>query len=108
MRIQVDPNLPIVPIDSTSYTQTLNFRLTQLFRSIAQQLNGLTEGSLSAVTNASTAAPTTGTWYVGDQVRNSAPAELGTASSKYVIVGWICTVSGTPGTWVQMRCLTGN
>lgn len=40
------------------------------------------------------AAPTTGTWRVGDWVRNSAPA---VGSPK----GWICTVAGTPGTWVS-------
>jgi polygalacturonase len=55
-----------------------------------------------------TAAPTAGSWYQGDREYNSAPAEAGTAGSKYVIFGWICTVGGTPGTWLQMRSLTGN
>jgi hypothetical protein len=40
------------------------------------------------------AAPTTGTWNVGDRVFNSAPA-VGQPK------GWICTVAGTPGTWVS-------
>lgn len=39
-----------------------------------------------------TAAPTTGTWRLGDIVWNSDPA-----STEYV--GWVCTVGGTPGTW---------
>ena len=39
-------------------------------------------------------APTTGTWVVGDRVTNTAPA---VSSPK----GWICTVAGTPGTWVS-------
>lgn len=39
-----------------------------------------------------TAAPTTGTWVVGDKVHNTAPAAGGT-------VGWVCTTAGTPGTW---------
>ena len=39
-------------------------------------------------------APTTGTWVVGDRVTNTAPA---VGSPK----GWICTVAGTPGTWVS-------
>lgn len=39
-----------------------------------------------------TAAPTTGTWRLGDIVYNSDPA-----STEYV--GWVCTVAGTPGTW---------
>jgi len=42
-----------------------------------------------------TAAPTTGTWKIGDHVRNSAPA-VGTPK------GWDCTVAGTPGTWVSV------
>lgn len=61
-----------------------------------------------AVYNAATAAPTTGTWQQGDTVRNRTPTELGTAGSKYVVTGWTCIASGTPGTWVQNRTLTGN
>jgi hypothetical protein len=38
------------------------------------------------------AAPTTGTFVVGDVVYNSAPASAG-------FMGWVCTVAGTPGTW---------
>lgn len=41
-----------------------------------------------------TAVPATGTWKRGDHVFNSAPA---VGSPK----GWICTVAGTPGTWVS-------
>lgn len=55
-----------------------------------------------------TAAPTTGTWAVGDEVVNNSPAELGVAASKYVIEKWKCTVAGSPGTWLPLRCLTGN
>ncbi|GCL71801.1 hypothetical protein PN4B1_17060 [Paenibacillus naphthalenovorans] len=38
------------------------------------------------------AAPTTGTWAVGDKVWNAAPAAGG-------YIGWVCTTTGTPGTW---------
>jgi len=41
-----------------------------------------------------TAAPTTGTWPVGAMVKNSAPS-VGQPK------GWVCTVAGTPGTWVS-------
>ena len=41
-----------------------------------------------------TAAPSTGTWKVGDRIFNSAPS-VGQPK------GWICTVAGTPGTWVS-------
>ena len=78
------------------------------FKQIAQQVNGLSEGQIVASYNARTAAPTTGTYFQGDEIRNSVPAELGVATTKYVIRGWICVASGTPGTWVAERCLTGN
>lgn len=63
---------------------------------------------LNLATYSSTAAPTTGTWKIGDFVRNSNPSEQGVATSKYVIQGWICTASGSPGTWLESRTLTGN
>lgn len=40
------------------------------------------------------AAPVNGTWKVGDRVFNSAPV-VGQPKS------WVCTVAGTPGTWVS-------
>lgn len=82
--------------------------LQREIREHAMQVNLLTEGRISAITNATTAAPTTGANARGDFLRNSAPAELGTAGSKYIIHGWQCVESGTPGTWVQCRYLTGN
>lgn len=82
--------------------------LQRELREHATQINQLSEGRIAAFYTALTAAPTGGTWMQGDSVKNSAPSELGSAGSKYVIEGWICTVSGTPGTWLQKRCLTGN
>lgn len=78
------------------------------YREIARQVNALSEGSISANYNATTSAPTTGTWSKSDQIKNSAPAEAGSAGSKYVITGFLCVSGGTPGTWVQLRSLTGN
>jgi hypothetical protein len=52
--------------------------------------------------------PSAGTFTVGDEVHNAAPSELGSAASKYVIEAWVCTVAGSPGTWLQRRTLTGN
>lgn len=77
-------------------------------KQVAQQVNALSEGRLSATYNAYTAAPTTGTWAKGDYIKNSNPAEAGVALSKYVVLGFVCTVAGTPGTWLQCRALTGN
>lgn len=106
MRVGPDPSLPVYS-GQDQYLRNLSFRLNQFFRALSNQLNGLTEGSVSVVTNAYTAAPTTGTYAVGDFVLNSTPAELGSAGSKYIIHGWRCTVSGTPGTWKECRFLTG-
>jgi len=83
-------------------------RLTQLLREAATQVNLLTEGRVAAVYNAQPTIPTQGQNAVGDFVRNSAPVELGVAASKYVVFGWVCTVAGTPGTWLPVRTLTGN
>jgi hypothetical protein len=27
---------------------------------------------------------------------------------RYVVIGWYCVANGTPGTWVECRCPTGN
>lgn len=43
---------------------------------------------------ARSAAPVAGTWVVNDRVYNSAPT-VGQPKS------WVCTVAGTPGTWVS-------
>ena len=77
-------------------------------REVATQVNQLSEGKMVARYTAMTAAPTTGTWAKGDFVANSNPSELGGVGVKYFIDGWKCLVGGTPGTWVQKRCLTGN
>lgn len=82
--------------------------LQRELREHATQVNLLSEGRIAGKYAATTAAPTTGSWVQGDEVTNSAPTELGTGGSKYFIDGWKCVVSGTPGTWVQKRCLTGN
>jgi len=74
----------------------------------AQTVNLLCEGRLSGTYNAQSAAPTTGRHAQGDMVKNLAPVEVGTAPNKYVIHGWQCITGGEPGTWVQMRFLTGN
>lgn len=97
MRLSTNPAIPNVSAD-----------LLRLIGKIAQQLNGVSEGQAAAIHNAATAAPTTGTWAVGDTVKNSAPAVAGAAGSQYVITHWICTVAGTPGTWVECRTLTGT
>lgn len=73
-------------------------------RAHALQINAASEGRMAGAYNAQTAAPTTGDYAQGDFIRNSAPAELGSASSKYVIFGWIHDGSA----FLQCRFLTGN
>ena len=58
----------------------------------ARTYEAMTAGGL--VRSTGSAAPAAGTWKVGDYVRNSVPA-VGSAK------GWLCTVAGTPGTWVS-------
>lgn len=99
MKLPSDPRLP-TPNDKT---QSLTRRLYELFREIANTVNTSAMWDSSA-----TAAPATGTWAQGDKVENSAPVEAGSAGSKYIVIGWVCTASGTPGTWLPMRVLTGN
>jgi hypothetical protein len=105
--MRLDP-YPRFPADKMQMER----KLTDLHRDIARQVNDLTEGRIVAVTNAATSVPTTGTWFAGDFVRNSAPAEAGTAGSKYVVTGWLRLTSSSNNVlntdWVATRSLTGN
>jgi len=81
-----------------------------ILRDLEKQINAVSEGKRHGTYNAHTAAPT-GTaqsYEWGDFVKNSKPAEAGTAGSKYVIVGWLNSAAGSPGTWLECRFLTGN
>lgn len=99
MRVQSDLRLP------QSYDASA---LANVLRTIVNQLNNLSEGRLTARDTGNVAAPTTGSAAQGDIVFNSTPTELGSGGSKYVVLGWICVADGSPGTWQQMRVLTGN
>ena len=94
-KIVSDPRLPTV---NDEKIRPLTQRLYELFRQYAIAHNKSymwdTEG---------TAAPTTGTWAVSQTCKNTSPSETGS-----LVIGWVCTVSGTPGTWFAMRTLTGN
>lgn len=103
MRLQANPYLP------DGDQKQLVRQLDSLLKAAFTQINQLSEGQVVAVTNAATAAPTGSAvnYNLGDFILNSAPAELGTAGSKYIIHGWRCVAAGAPGTWVQARFLTG-
>lgn len=82
--------------------------LERELRDHATIINLMTDGRLAGTNNAMNAAPTTGIHARGDFVRNSEPAEAGAAGSKYVVLGFLCVAGGAPGTWLQVRALTGN
>ena len=96
MKLNITPRVPGDPA------------LIREFKDHAQQVNALSEGRIVASYNALTAAPTSGLFNQGDFVRNSAPAELGSPGSRYIVDGWKCVAGGEPGTFVQCRYLTGN
>lgn len=98
---------PPQPADS-DYDQRLQQALQPFLRGVAVKLNQLAGGAYSAKDGGMINAPTTGTYLQGDFVVNSAPVEAGSITAKYVVEGWMCVASGTPGTWVQKRFLTGN
>lgn len=80
----------------------LKTQLKTLLNQIVAQLNSLTAGEIDAIYTADTAAPTTGAHKTGDFIRNTAPT--GTSPT----IGWICTASGTPGTWVAVIVGSGG
>ena len=96
MRLNTSPRLPADPV------------LQREMREHATLVNLISEGRLTGTVNAQNAVPTTGAFAQGDFVKNSEPTELGTAPNKYVVLGWVCTVSGDPATFVPVRALTGN
>ena len=100
------PHEPLLP--ASQETSALVAALKTVLRTVVTRLNALSDGRISAVDNKAMAAPTTGTWAQGDFIRNATPTEQGSAGSKYVIYGWVCSVGGTPGTWLACRFLTGN
>lgn len=54
--------------------------------------------STSVKHTAASAAPTTGTWQRGEVIWNNSPSAGG-------YVGWVCTASGTPGTWKEFGAI---
>ena len=106
MILPANPLLPQKP--ESQYDVLLNQQLSKHLRDIAKKTNQIAAGTFAGYDGAAVAAPTTGTYSQGDRVWNSNPTELGVAAAKYVTLGFICVAGGTPGTWVQMRTLTGN
>ena len=100
------PTLPATELPPDSAPERMRFNVERELTQIKGKQKLAFEGRISSHYSA-TAAPTGGKYVAGDIVRNSAPAEAGGAGSMYVTLGWICTVTGDPGTWKEMRVLTG-
>jgi hypothetical protein len=81
-------------------------QLYKFAREVATHINNTSEGRSSGRSSRAT-VPVGGTAFKGDIVYNETPTELGSVGAKYILLGWICVVSGTPPTWKEMRVLTG-
>jgi hypothetical protein len=78
----------------TEYAET-NFATTGVGLSLPAACRIISHYEAPAISvSYGAAAPTTGAWVVGERRYNNAPA-VGQPKS------WVCTVAGTPGTWVS-------
>lgn len=105
--MSIRPILPRSPEGPNTYQSRFNSTVGRMIARLQGDVQQMYSGRLVAYTSAA-AAPTGGAYAQGDIVRNNTPAVAGLAGSQYVIIGWICTVAGNPGTWVEMRTLTGT
>lgn len=106
MKLKETPLLPASP--ESKYDTDLQRALMPLLRDTAIKVNQMAAGLFVGLDDAAAAAPTAGRWQQGDTVRNKNPTELGAPGARYVLVGWICVAGGSPGTWREMRVLTGT
>jgi hypothetical protein len=84
--------------------------MTEMVRQIEDAINRLSEGRIYQNYNAASAAPSGSTvaYQLGDFIKNLSPTPTGGAGSEYVILGWVCTAAGSPGTFEEVRTLTGG
>ena len=87
--------------------------LADIIRIICQQVNDLSEGRISARYQAHTAIPAGSavSYAKGDIVWDSNPTVTASVApgiaASYVRLGWVCVAPGSPGTFKEMRVLTG-
>lgn len=84
--------------------------VADVVRAIARQVDGLTEGGISYRDNAVSVAPTSSavSHASGDWKWKLNPTVQGTAGAQYVTFAFQCVAPGSPGTWVELRGLTGT
>ena len=83
---------------SDGYVRIQNLAQTEIItRGVEWQTNigphGREAGNNNGVPESANVVPTGGTWRAGQKLYDSSPSAAGS-------LGWICTVAGTPGTWV--------
>lgn len=72
------------------------FNVANVTNQVVVTANNYFKGmTVTQTRNTLTAAPSTGTWGIGDSIWNWAVTAGGTP-------GWVCTTAGTPGTWKTM------
>lgn len=102
-------NVREAPEASAKYLNRLVQSLTDELDRTRRQLNQLSEGRRVAHYNSVSATPVAQVeCAVGDIIMNNSAVEAGTAGSQYVVIGYRCVSAGTPGDFVELRCLTGN
>lgn len=94
---------PVIPLEP----EAMRRKVSDLIRILNQTVNAMQAGGPGATYTATTAPPTLGSYAAGTVVLNSSPTELGIAPNTYVVYGWICTASGSPGTWEAMNVPSG-
>lgn len=97
MNLQSNPLL-----SSSSDPAQKDAQLQILLRQFAQQVNALSSGKISAVTNASTTIPADGTGNPGDFVQKTNPVAQGPTGAPYVLVGWRCVSTGGSTQWLEV------
>lgn len=106
--------MPIIPdpsIPPSAAAPGFIASLKNYLQIIQQEVNLLANGYVAGKLNATTAAPVPGnkaTYAKGDFIPNNNPVVTGAAGAQFIITGWMCTLGGQPGTWVQCRTLTGT
>ena len=96
------PKLDLTNLVPTQYNAPV---FSQIIRALTGQLNPLSEGRLAARYNAQSSVPSGSVSYaVGDFV----PDSNATVTGGSVRLGWICTASGTPGTFKEFRGIVAD
>ena len=86
--------------------------IAPIIRAICSQVNLLSEGKIQARYQAQVSVPAGSvSAQVGDIVWDSNTTVRGSVApgiaASYVRLGWVCNVAGNPGTWQEIRTLTG-